>query len=403
MKIALICTPRDVHARKWATALAQAGVEVLFCCPEPEAEPIPGCRVIPVPGTKKHAWSYVDFWLSAPALQKILKQEKPDLVQALHVTPFGVWARLAAYHPLTLMALGADILEYSSGKARDTRWTSEQHHSAFRKNIAFLWHRYQVKKTLKAADQIWADNEVLKQELIRLLPKAAYKTDVFTWGIDLHLWQRPSDSERTALKQQLGLPADKIIVLCPRGLKPVYQGEQLLKLVESNPPESPLFWIVLKGNYPIPQPIQEKLNHIPKNQALIITETLPKSRIVCLFHAADACLSLPVYDGLSASLLQAMACGLDLFVSDIPATRELEQKGVHLTRLMTPISEKPVSEIIVNWYKQIPYDTQNENRTENLTWIKENADLSRQTQFFLSKLSKSALLAGRPADADRLR
>lgn len=403
MKIALICTPRDVHARKWASALAQAGAEVIFCCPKPEADSIPGCRIIPVPGINPRRWNYADFWLSAPALRKILQHEKPDIVQALHVTPFGVWARLAGYRPLTLMALGADILEYSSGKTRDTRWTSEWNRSAFREKLSFLWHRHQVRKTIRAADQIWTDNQVLQQELIRLAPGAAPKTDVFTWGIDVPRWDWRNTDERQALRKELGLPANKIIILCPRGLKPVYQAERILNLIESDGSESPLFWVVMKGNYPIPKGIQENIQTLSEKNALIISETLPESRVVSLFQASDACLSLPVYDGLSASLLQAMACGLDLFVSDIPATRELEQSGVHLTCLPAEMPGKEIRDIIVNWYTKTPHETHHKIRQENRHWVEERGNLPRQTRAFLETLSHFPFLPGRPIPPDRMR
>lgn len=356
-----------------------------------------------MPGKNPRSWSYADFWLSAPTLRKILQHEQPDVVQALHVTPFGVWARLAAYRPLTLMALGADILEYSSGKTRDTRWTSEQNRSALREKIAFLWHRHQVRKTVKAADQIWTDNQVLQQELIRLVPDAAPKTEVFTWGIDLPLWDWRNSEERATLRQELGLPANKIIILCPRGLKPVYQGERILNLIESDGLESPFFWVVMKGNYPIPKGIQEYIQKLSEKNALFITETLPESRVFSLFQAADACLSLPVYDGLSASLLQAMACGLDLFVSDIPATRELEQSGVHLRRLPSEISGHNILDIIVNWYSKTTHETHHNYRQKNRHWIDQHGNLSRQTQTFLETLSASAFLHGRSAPADGMR
>jgi glycosyltransferase involved in cell wall biosynthesis len=54
---------------------------------------------------------------------------------------------------------------------------------------------------------------------------------------------------------------------------------------------------------------------------------MPHDRLAELYRVADVCLSVPSSDGTSVALLEAMATGRPVVVSDIPANREWVTEG----------------------------------------------------------------------------
>lgn len=384
MKIAILCTPQDVHACKWAEALQVAGVEVVFICPAPDAVSLSFCKVIPIAGREPQQWDYSDFWFSAKALRKVLELERPHLVCALHVTPFGVWARLSGYRPFIVMALGADILEYTGWKPRTTSWDSEWKKSFFRKWINFYWHKFQVKKTLRQAKSIWADNSTLQKGIARLVPEADAKTNLFSWGINLSRWLFLSQAEKVKLREKYRLPLNRKIVLCPRGLKPIYQPEIILESISLSQENPSIFWIMLKGNYEIPDEVKSILRNNSFKNLLFVEETLSDDIVQDYFALSDILVSIPVYDGLSASVLQAYSSGLHPILSDIPASRELINLGLH-SSLLSDRNGQELLNNIVTWYSEKTEHVREIERLHNKKWVEENADIRKQVEWFLQQ------------------
>ncbi|MDD1671097.1 MAG: glycosyltransferase, partial [Methanomicrobiales archaeon] len=63
------------------------------------------------------------------------------------------------------------------------------------------------------------------------------------------------------------------------------------------------------------------------DEKVVMPGLIEESRMPAYFHASDLYLSCSLTDGTSVSLLQAMACGLPVVVTDLPANREWVQEG----------------------------------------------------------------------------
>lgn len=381
MKVAILCTPRDIHACKWAKALHEAGKEVVFICPEPEARALPYARIIPVSGRNSGVWTYADFWYSAPKVRSILKLEKPDDIHALHITPFGVWGRLTGCRPLTLMALGADVLEYTDATYQSNGWNAESSKFGIQKYFSFIWHRWQVKRTLKYADSVFADNEALVHGIQHLVPEIAPTVKLFTWGIEMGKWAIVEDGDKKRLRQKYHLPESAKIILCPRGLKPIYQAQIILDAIKLSANQPDFFWVLWKGNYEIPPRLQEQILALHAPNFLFIQETLSEQTVQEFFALSDILVSIPVYDGLSASVLQGLASGLYPVLSDIPGNREFLQKGVHLS-LIDKIDGQSLLDKVVSWCSFLNREGQKNKVIQNRNWVEKNADINHQVHYF---------------------
>jgi glycosyltransferase involved in cell wall biosynthesis len=362
-------------------ALNNIGNEVIFICPEPEAMPLPYARVIPVRGRKKGTWTYFDFWYSAAQVKAILDFEKPDDIHALHLTPFGVWGRLAGCRPLTVMALGADVFEYTGPSVLSNGWNAESQKQGLSKWVSFVWHRWQVKKTLKQAEYIFADNASLVQGIQLLVPTVSEKVKQFTWGIELEKWTFQDESQKRQIRIKHHLPEFATIILCPRGLKPIYQPEVILDAIRLSVSNSNIFWILCKGNYDIPSAIQAEIHAMDSSNFAFIEETVSEEVMREYFALSDALVSIPVYDGLSASVLQGLASGLYPILSDIPGNREFLKQGVALS-LLKEINGQNLLDNVVTWSTVSKTSGKKSILERNRNWVKENGNITSQIHNF---------------------
>lgn len=382
IRIGIIATPSDVHAVKWASALAAAGCRVFFFCPAPELKQIPNVEMVPIKGRFSNSWSYFDFLWSARRLRKELLKHACRLYISLHVTPFGVWTHWTGIHNHMVMALGADVLEYTLPLPEQFRWSAESDASPLYKRMSRVWHRFQVRKTLQNTDFVWADNYTLQSAIQTWLPEV--KCRVFSWGIDTTFYT-PSESQeaKKEIRRKLKIPEDAIVVLSGRGFKAIYHPQTVLMAAELLKSEN-IFWLFLKGNYPIPEAFKQIAHTLEPSKVRLIFEFLSIEQLRAYYWASDLMISLPEYDGMSASALEALASGLYPILSDVPGNREIQKEGLTLS-LCDPYLPEDLSQKVLDWKSQHNQFTK-EYVSKNRNWVCKHADLSSQTQAFFQWL-----------------
>jgi len=386
MKIALLCTPSDLHAVKWAKALSHAGADVHFYCPSPIDNNDPELNLYPVSGRKKNQWDYLDFWWSAPALKKYLKTGKYTIVNALHVSPFGLWGYWANARPLISMALGADILEYTHNLPHSIRWHAESKGSIFLKYCAHYWHSYQVKKILRKSDLVLADNQAILSAAKQLNPASDFQPEIFTWGVDTQKFYPLQADEKAKLRMKYGISQSATVILCPRGFKALYRPDLILDAMEKYHLPG-LHWILLKGNYPFPENLSNQLKLMHSDKYTLIREMIPEHTIQELWQISDGMLSLPAYDGLSASVLQAFATQVFPILSPIPANKEFTQQGFY-TGILENFSPGELWRNIAVLSETLNTNEHKKLLEHNHKQVLQNAEIKTQSYIFLDRMQK---------------
>jgi glycosyltransferase involved in cell wall biosynthesis len=161
--------------------------------------------------------------------------------------------------------------------------------------------------------------EFVKQKIISDYGKNQKDITVFPWGIDLELFSR---KDRSEARRQLNLDAGKFIIIFNRHFEPVYgvsclleafakfsEGKsdvEMLMLSEGSGKTEALRYITEKG-------LDDKIR---------ILGRVPNKDLPLLLSASDIYVSPSLSDGTSLSLLEAMACGTGLVVTDVPAIKE---------------------------------------------------------------------------------
>lgn len=231
-------------------------------------------------------------------IKKIIREFKPDIVHTGYVWQVGILAALAGFRPHLSMPWGSDIL------------TEPDKSYIIRKLVS---------KTLTQADHIQCDAEFVKQKMMEDYKIPGDKITVFPWGIDLQLF---SPGDKIKSREKLNLGEGKFVVMFNRHFEPVYGINTMLESFKifSEGKEDVLLLMLSEGSqknialkFITDNKLEEKVCLIGK----VANKELPH-----FLNSADVYISTSVSDGTSLSLLEAMACGLGLVLTDVPAIKE---------------------------------------------------------------------------------
>ncbi len=248
--------------------------------------------------SKKPAFRSMPLISERGHFKKILKEFKPDIVHSGYVWQVGVLAANSGFHPHLSMPWGSDIL-------------TEPDKSFIKKNL--------VNKVMKTCDHVQCDAEFVKKKIMNDYKLPAEKITVFPWGIDLGQFKK---SDKQSARSALKLDKDKFIVIFNRHFEPVYGVDNLLEAYRkfSNGKNDVMMLMLSDGSGKV-----DALKYITEsglNEKIRVLGRVPNNELPALLNAADVYVSPSLSDGTSLSLLEAMACGLGLIVTDVPAIKE---------------------------------------------------------------------------------
>ena len=248
--------------------------------------------------SKKPAFKPFPLISESGHFKRVLNEFKPDIVHTGYVWQVGILAALADFHPHLSMPWGSDIL--------------------IEPDSSFI-KRKLVRKVMNQCDHIQCDAEFVKRKIIKDYKLSENKITVFPWGIDLSLFRK---SDKSVARARLHIGSDKFVVVFNRYLEQVYGINYLLKAfrIFSSDKDDVLLVMLSEGElknsvlkFITGNRLESKINLIGK----VSNFELPG-----FLNSADIYVSSSLSDGTSLSLLEAMACGLGLVVTDVPAIKE---------------------------------------------------------------------------------
>ncbi len=411
MHIGLLNDPNNFHTQKWGKALCDAGAKVtVFSF---DADKHGGLPSVQVPtASLKQEYNYFSYLRSGPELCTALNAAGVDLVNALNITPFGVWAASAGARPLIASAMGADILEYPPRKLRNLSpgarsWDniegSHQPHVKLKERLKRQYFRRKVSRTLRKADLITGDNRVLVNAVRDWFGIPEEKIRLLRWGVEPELLV-PDENEGRKLRDRFGIQQGATVILSPRGAKAIYQADLILEafaqLLEANKKETiavgseisssgrpprglPFHFIMLSAGYEVSRKVKDKAQYLSQRHPnfTFVDEMMDRKEIAQLWHLVDIFISAPVYDGYSASLAEGRYTGAIPVVNPIPGNLELIQHGENgwVTSPFTPTQlAKDLTTILKN-KTQLKAKFQVKNRE----WIEEHSLVKQNAKLFL--------------------
>ncbi|MFC1966415.1 glycosyltransferase family 4 protein, partial [Chloroflexota bacterium] len=268
-------------------------------------------------------------------LRKLLKQIKPNILHTGVIQSHGLYGALSGFHPTLLMPWGSDILH--------TPDTS-------------LIMRWITKYTIKRADMIICDCELVKRKIMDLAHYPEEKIVVFPWGIDLTLFQPKPNSIRT----ELGWADNKVLIMT-RTFYPIYGIEFFIEALPQIIKEEPQTKVILVGSGPLENHYRQRISQLGLEDYIHFTGNVEQSLMSQYLNASDIYVTTTLTDGTSSSLLEAMACGLPVVVPDAPTYFEWVEDGVNgyiVPRGNSPRLAPRIAEFLKKpelWYNTVPW------------------------------------------------
>ncbi len=229
-------------------------------------------------------------------LRRVIKEICPDLIHAGPVPTTAFLAALAGFKPLVSMSWGSDLL-LESRHSRISEWKSR---FALKRTAVFLGDCYAV------------------QDRAVELGFPVERTILFPWGVDIHHFSPGTNSQ---LRQELGWQ-DCFVLLSLRSWEPVYGVDLIIRSFSRCVQTIPQLRLILLGQGSQAAALKSMIETNGLEDKVYLGGNVLNEELPDWYRAADLYLSASYSDGSSVSLLESLACGVPVLVSDIPGNRE---------------------------------------------------------------------------------
>lgn len=303
MRILYFSQSYNTHDHRFLSAIVEAGHQVYYVrlenpARQAEDRPVPA-QVEQVPwagGGDRFRWRdlprlVIDF-------KRLVRGLRPDLVHAGPIQTCTFIAALSGFRPILAMSWGFDLMQ-------------DVHRNA-------LW-RFATRYALRRSDYFTSDAQVTRDQAVAhgMRPD---RTIVFPWGVDLKHFA-PSTSRREA--------DGGFTILCNRSWEPRYGVDVLANAFAQLARQRQDIGLILLNGGSQAQEIRRILMNAGVMDRVHFGGQVSQRDMPSWYHMADLYISPSHVDGSSVSLMEALACGLPVLVSDIPANREWVKDGIN--------------------------------------------------------------------------
>ena len=305
MRILYFTRDYNTHDHRFLKTLAEYDHEIGFLSLERgdiqlEKRPIPD-------SVKKIHWAgglpnpgWVDFPRLLISLRKVLREFKPDLVQAGPVQRAAFLTALSGFHPLVTMSWGYDLLvDVHKGPAWE--WAT----------------RY----TLKHSDSFVGDCKVIR-DLAENYGMEPDRIVTFPWGANIDRFSPVNNKSQTNLRKRLGWDNGNFVLLSNRGWSEIYGVVDLANAFVAAVKQKPGLRLLMLGSGPLAKKIDNIFSTAGVSEYVNFPGQVSQDELVEYYQSADLYISTSHSDGTSISLLEALSSGTPVLVTDIPGNKE---------------------------------------------------------------------------------
>jgi glycosyltransferase involved in cell wall biosynthesis len=318
----------STHDFRFLTALAETEYDVYFLQLENQksnldVDALPSkIKVLP-PLNQKIKKSIWNLPGNVKDLRKIIRQITPDIIHAGPIQSCAFLVALAGFSPLVTMSWGSDILVDSE------------------KNFFLNWI---TKYTLMKTTTLIGDCEAVEKKAIQFdYPKN--RIVLFPWGIDL---QHFHPGENAELRKKIGWE-DKFVLLSLRSWEKIYGVDVVTKGYVEALKSEPDLRLILLGNGSQENVIKKVFREAGLSDHVFFGGVVGQNELPEYYRASDLYISASYSDGSSVSLMEALACGIPVLVSDIPGNKEWIEQDKNGWMFKTGDSES-LAQCIVSIY-----------------------------------------------------
>ncbi len=297
-----------------------------------------------------------------PALDRVIADFQPDLIHAGPVPTCGFMTALSGFHPCLMMSWGSDLL-VDADQAPDWRWA------------AFF--------ALCHADAFQCDCQAVREKAQAIYPLGDDRILQFPWGIDLDLFCPVGPV--TDLRKKLGWE-NNFVVLSNRSWEAIYGIETVLESFWMASQQDDSLRLLLLGGGSRSSWVHDYLRAHQLDKKVHLPGYIPNDQLALYLRATDLYLSCSYSDGTSVSLLEAMATGLPVLVSDISGNREWITSGEN-GWLATPEDQGQFADALGK-LSLMPSGQRRSMADRNRTVVEKRADWSHNVSLLMEMYQK---------------
>ena len=279
-------------------------------------------------------------YLFAPvSIRKTIQKEKPDMIIAERTTSYGFLAAISGMHPIAIAQEG-----------RTDLWPEG--------SVLYPFKKFIQKYAFKKADLIhaWGPVMTISMEAIGVDMK---KVLVLPKGIDLTVFSSSINN------------SNKIDAIVTRSLQPEYRHDSILKAFGILNKKGIDFSLTIVGDGTRLQSLKNLAGELQIENKVIFTGRIPNTELPKLLKHSNIYISMPITEGVSASLFEAMACNCYPVVSDIPGNQSWVTHRKNGQLIEIDNIEMLAEELIWAFENS---DLRNEAILQNRKFVEENAN-----------------------------
>lgn len=299
LRLAFLADPNSVHTHRWIGFFAARGhrVDLLIGTEDAVTATLPeGVRLHRYRRFGPRRLPFLSSLQGRRALRALLGDLRPDVLHAHYLSRYGWQARLSGFHPYVVTPWGSDLFVTPRRSLR-----------------ARIWARW----TLRGADLV----TVVSEQMERAVLAAGARPDRvqrILFGVDTERFAPGAADAGTA-----GVEPGQRVVFSPRAMRPLYRHDTIVQALAMLPEDVRL---VMSGRAADPayrRQIEAQASSLDLTDRIRIIDKIDDDQLLHLYRMASAVTSVPESDGLPSTVLEAMACGVPVVVSDLPGLREL--------------------------------------------------------------------------------
>ena len=300
MKICYIAEGGSIHTQRWLNYFVAKGHEVHLIYWQARPGYHENVHIHLLKRCAPKIWSltrYFSFLQWIFQIRKLVKEIKPDVIDAHFVIDNGLLAACSGFHPFVVTAWGSDVLIFP------------------RRN--FIW-KIVAGFVLKRADKVVCNSEVLKKGIVDLGIDPG-KIDKISHGVNTkHFNPGRRDS---SLKEKIGI-AGFTTIISIRHLRPLYNVEMLVRAVPLVLKQAPQTCFIIGGEGEQKVYLENLAAELGVSGSIKFIGYINHEELPGYLASSDIYVTTSRSDSSSQSLQEAMACELAPVATDLPANRE---------------------------------------------------------------------------------
>jgi glycosyltransferase involved in cell wall biosynthesis len=244
----------------------------------------------------------ISFPLKAYLTRKTIQSLKPDIIHAIGGGGSSWLAGLSDFHPYIITITGSDI-------------------NLFTKKS--LFYKRLTRDSLRNANGIICVSKDLKNKLISLDITGNKNIFILPFGVNTRIFRPAKDKQSIREKYNINHTS---VVISIRAIQRIYNPMDIAmsipEILDSCPDTLFLIFIYNKDEK-LFKDFKVEIERSKTSTNVRYIEKIDNEQVLSeMYQSADAAISVPKMDGTPMSVLECMACGTPVVVSDLPSLRE---------------------------------------------------------------------------------